>query len=109
MPLLPIQQAHVAVACDKPANASAVSFLASTTGHSYLQHSTCTFRCSKCFALLSDQRCKLTTKEDAHLLLAIRNALAVMGFGADIKVLTCEYKGVADGGSGEAWMACKGD
>ena len=94
------------MACDNPASASAVSFLASTTGHSYLQHPTCEFTCSKRFALLFDQRCKLTTKEDANLL-AIRYALAVMGIGADTNILTCEYKGFADSGRGEAWMACK--
>ena len=37
MPWPPIQHAHVALAPAKPATSSAVSFLASTTGHPYLQ------------------------------------------------------------------------
>lgn len=39
------------------------------------------------------------------MLLAIRNALAVMGIAADINILTCEYKGIAGGGSGLGWHA----
>ena len=66
---------------------------------------TCMLKCIKCFALFSDQRCKLANKEHANVLLAIRNALAVMGIAADINILTCEYKGIAGRGSGLGWHA----
>ena len=75
MPLLPIQQAHVALACGNPASASAVSFLANTTGHSYLQHPLASSHAVNALLCFADQRCKLTTKEDVELV-AIRYALA---------------------------------
>ena len=77
MPLLPIQQAHVALACGNPASASAVSFLANTTGHSYLQHPFARFTRSQCFALLC---CSEVQANDQDVkLVAIRYALAFAG------------------------------